>query len=452
MLQSSLSIVSVADRPFRVIRFRPESLLRVVLALMLIGQLGRIPVLSTGTSEAPLLVNDVLLLAMFGVATMGFILAGSLRADWIVGLVAAFVLVGFAAALQSASQYHMTGMQLVISLAYLGRWVVYFAVYLLVINVVRGDGVLPLWKTLEGMILVFAAFGIVQAIFLPHFAQLVYPDSRLYVDWDEQGHRLVSTVLEPNIAGSLIMIVLLVQLAQLSNGERVPSWKPLLLFAALIATLSRSSMLGLAVGGMLIVGVRGISRRMMRFAVVLGVLFIAAVPKLLSWAQHFGKLSLSDASAMSRVVNWLRALRIWADHPVFGIGFNTYGYVAERYGAVRSGSFSFSSDGGLLFIAVMTGLVGLMLYVGVLALVIRRCRNIWLDAEAPPEWRGLAVGIAAATVAVCVHGMFVNSLLTPFVMEPLWILWAMPTVMALYMPRGASPALTIRLVAPRSAA
>jgi hypothetical protein len=452
MLRPSWSIVSTAQSPAKVLRFRPESLLRVVLTLMLIGQLGRIPVLSTGTSEAPILVNDVLLLVLLGVAVIGWLAADYLRADWIVGLVAAFVLVGFAAALRSASQYGMTGMQLVISLAYLGRWVVYFAVYLVVINVVSADGLLPLWSTLEGMILAFAAFGILQAIFLPHFAQLVYPDSRLYIDWDEQGHRLVSTVLEPNIAGSLIMIVLLVQLAQLANGERVPSWKPFLLFAALIATLSRSSMLGLAVGGVLIVSVRGISRRMMRFGIALGVLLLAAIPKLIMWAEHFGKLSLSDASAMSRVVNWLRALRIWADHPVFGIGFNTYGYVAERYGAVRSGSFSFSSDGGLLFIAVMTGLVGLLLYVGVLVLVLRRCRSIWRDQTAPTEWRSLAVGIAASTVAICVHGMFVNSLLTPFVMEPLWILWAMPTVMALHAPRTSTPALPVQLVMPRSAA
>jgi len=39
------------------------------------------------------------------------------------------------------------------------------------------------------------------------------------------------------------------------------------------------------------------------------------------------------------------------------------------------------------------------------------------------------VGIAAGTVAVCVHAMFVNSLLTTFVMEMLWILWGLVFVM-----------------------
>jgi hypothetical protein len=27
------------------------------------------------------------------------------------------------------------------------------------------------------------------------------------------------------------------------------------------------------------------------------------------------------------------------------------------------------------------------------------------------------------TVAICVHSVFVNSLLVPFIMEPLWLLW-----------------------------
>jgi predicted Na+-dependent transporter len=41
------------------------------------------------------------------------------------------------------------------------------------------------------------------------------------------------------------------------------------------------------------------------------------------------------------------------------------------------------------------------------------------------EFRALATGIAAGTVALCVHSVFVNSLLTPFVMEPLFVLWGL---------------------------
>jgi hypothetical protein len=405
------------------------TILRVIIFLLLVGQLGRIPVLSTGTSEAPLLVNDVCVLALLGVTFVSALAAESFRVDSVGALMIAFTAIGFVSALLAVDRYGLSGVQVVVSLAYLGRWFVYFAVYLVVINVVRGDDVRSVWRALETMMLVFAVFGILQSIFLPHFAQLVYPDSRVAIDWDEQGHRLVSTVLEPNIAGSMLMLMLLVNVAQIAGGEEVAFWKPLVFLGALVATLSRSSFLGLAVGLALILSVRGITRRMLRFGMVLGALVLAALPQIIGYAAKFNKLTVSDASAMSRVVNWLRALRIWADHPVFGIGFNTYGYVVERYGGVRSGASSFSSDGGLLFIAVMTGLVGLALYLGMLALVVRRCRRVWRSASAPREWRALAVGIAAGTVAICVHATFVNSLLTPFVMEMLWVLWGLVFVM-----------------------
>jgi len=422
-------------------------MLRLVILLLIVGQLGRIPVLSTGTSEAPLLFNDICVLALIGVTFVSALAAESFRVDSVGGLMVAFAAIGFASALLAVSRYGLSGVQVIVSLAYLARWFAYFAVYLVVINVVRGEDVMSVWRSLETMMLIFAVFGIFQSIFLPHFAQLVYPDSRVYVDWDEQGHRLVSTVLEPNIAGSMIMLMLLVNVAQLAGGESVAFWKPLVFLGALVATLSRSSFLGLVVGLLVILAVRGISRRMLRFGVVIGALFIAALPKLIMYAAKFNKLTLSDASAMSRVVNWLRALRIWADHPVFGIGFNTYGYVAERYGGVRAGAASFSSDGGLLFIAVMTGLVGLALYLTMLALIVKRCRRVWRDMRCPPEWRALAVGIAAGTVAICVHATFVNSLLTPFVMEMLWVLWGCAFVMARALPQVPATAPATRLVA-----
>jgi hypothetical protein len=426
---SPIRLVSTSTPVARSWPMRPVTLLRAVILLLLIGQLGRIPVLSTGTSEAPLLVNDVCVLALIGVTFVSALAAQSLRLDRVAGLMLAFTAIGFGSALLAISRYGLSGIEVIVSLAYLARWFVYFSVYLVVINIVRGDDVMDVWRSLETMMLVFAIFGIFQSIFIPHFAQVVYPDSRVYVDWDEQGHRLVSTMLEPNIAGSMLMLMLLINVAQLAGGESVPFWKPMIFLGALVATLSRSSFLGLAVGLVIVVTVRGISKRMLRFSLVIGLLTVAALPKLISYAAKFNKLTLSDSSAMGRIANWLRALQIWADHPFFGIGFNTYGYVSERYGGIRAGAASFSSDGGLLFIAVMTGVVGLGIYVAMLALVVRRCRRIWRRPSTPAEWRPLAVGIAAGTVAICVHAMFVNSLLTTFVMEILWVLWGLVFVM-----------------------
>jgi O-antigen ligase len=260
-------------------------------------------------------------------------------------------------------------------------------------------------------------------------------------------------MLEPNIAGAMIILVLLVQLAQLSAGDRVSLWKPTLMFAALIGTLSRSSFLGLFVGGTVILLVKGISRRMVRFGVIVTVLLLPGIPKAIDFAQKYNKFSVSDPSAMSRVVAWLRVLAVWWDNKLFGIGFNTYRFVLPHYGYEPAAGVSGSSaDGGLLFIALMTGLVGLGMYLFMLWLVVRRCRAVWRNPLADRKEQAMATGIAAGTIAVCVHSFFVNSLLTPFVMEPLWVLWGLVFVMAHALRRVERPAHEVRVAALSSAA
>ena len=55
---------------------------------------------------------------------------------------------------------------------------------------------------------------------------------------------------------------------------------------------------------------------------------------------------------------------------------------------------------------------------------------MWRDPSATPEQRGLGIGTAAATIALVIHSIFGNSLLTPYVMEPLWIVWGLAFVTA----------------------
>jgi O-antigen ligase len=410
-------------------RFRPVVVLRAAIILMLVANLGRIPVLSTGPAEAPLLVNDLAIMAVLAAGLLATLVARSFRLD-LVGVIAlSFAALGGISAILSVSRFDLTAFELLVSLLYLARWVVYLGIYLTMLNVVREADVMSVWRTLEWMMLVFAGFGIIQAIFIPHFAQVVYPNSRVFLDWDEQGNRLVSTVLEPNVAGIMIVLVLLVELAQLAAAEPVKLWKPLVLVTALAATVSRSSFLALFVGVIPILLVRGVSRRLLRVAAAVAILSIPVLPAFIRYAASLNKFTI-DESALSRVASWLRALRVFADSPIIGVGFNTYGYVQERYGYERLGLFSNSSDGGLLFIAVLTGVVGVSLYLLMLGTIVVRCRQLWRDRRVAPQHRALATGVAAGTFAVCVHSVFVNSLLITFVMEPLWILWALVSIVA----------------------
>jgi hypothetical protein len=402
---------------------------------LLVGNLGRIPVLSTGEREAPILFNDLAVAAFLLWAALAAATRRSLRLDDVSLTGLCFAIVGGFSAMLAMPRLGLDGFEVMVALAYLARWIFYFAIYVAITNSLRAAEVPGVIRTLELTILLFAAFGIVQSIFLPGFAQMVYPEARVYVDWDYQGRRLVSTFLDPNFAGALIMFGLCLQLARMAGGVRVATWKPLLLTVALLFTASRSSILALLVAGTMIVLVRGVTRTILRWATAAGVVLAAMSPLLVRYALEYNKLQLDDPSAVSRLVRWVQALQVFAEYPVIGIGFNTWGFVAERLGQDRLGSATYSVEGGLLFIAVTTGLVGLAVFCLMLWRVGRRCRRLWRDGLAPAEHRAVAVAAAAATLGLVVHSLFSNSLVLPLLMEPLLVMWGCAAVLA-----AASPA------------
>jgi hypothetical protein len=402
---------------------------------MVVGQLGRVPLLSAGAKEAPVLVNDV---AVAGAVVAGLWLSlrnRGLRLDAVTLVALGFAGVGGLSALMSVPRFGLSGFELAFSLAYLLRWAVYLGLYVVVIDTLSAREGRQLLKVVEGAVLVFAGLGILQSIFLPGFAQIVFPDAALYTQWDPQGRRLVSTFLDPNLAGGLIMVVLLLVCARLVSGEPVPLWKPGLLVTALVITMSRSSILafvvGLAVMGLL---VRRVTWRALAGSILAIAVGLMAAPWLLRMADSFGKLSLSDGSLLTRFVNWGRALTVLADHPIVGVGFNTYGFVQLRYGFGDMVMSSFGLDGGLLFIAVMTGFVGVTLYSILLFLVLQGCKELWSgdrsssDSYSVPDG-AVGLGVAAATVALLVHSLFVNSIVYPPIMQTMWILWGIVFVL-----------------------
>jgi O-antigen ligase len=404
--------------------------LQVALLLLVVGNLGRIPVLDLGERAAPLLVNDIAVAAVLCIGVFAMMQARSLRLNDVATAGIIFAAIGGLSAIAGVQRFGFSALEVVGSLAYLARWCLYFGLYIAIINCVRARDAESVWSALETAMLVIVAFGIVQAIFLPNFAFIVYPDARVQYDWDAQRHRLVSTILEPNIASGMILTVLLVQLARLSTGARVPLWKPTMMFAGLVATLSRGGMLAFVIGACVLLAIRGLSKRVLKFGTLMVVLLVPAMPLLLRFANQYTRFSVSDESAMTRVLVWQRALATFVEYPWFGIGFNTYGFVQERRGFERVGGSSYSAEGGLLFVAVLTGIVGLLVYMGMLWFVLRRSRRGWKNPSATPGERGLLIGTYAATLAILVHSIFVNSLLTPWVMEPLLVLWGLAFVTA----------------------
>lgn len=403
---------------------RATHILLIALSLYAIGNLGRIPLLDLGSRQAPILINDLCVGAVLVAGLLAMANARSIRLNAVALAAMTFACIGALSALAAIPRFGLTWFEVAASLAYLARWLFYFGLYVVVINCLRRDDIDRTWRVIERTVLVMAVFGVIQAAFLPNFAFIVFPELGPK-EFDAQKNRLVSTILDPNIMAAIIGVVLLVVLARMSFGVTVPLWKPLLLFASLLLTLSRGGLLSFCIGALVLLSVKGFTRPFMRFAAVITVLALGALPWLIPYASQYRRFSISDESALARVITWQRAIGAFLESPWFGIGFNTYGFVQERRGYERLGAVSYSAEGGLLFIAVMTGLVGLAVFLVMLWLVFRRSRRGWLNTHSPPALRGLCLGVGAATVAVLVDSLFVNSLFVPFVMELLWVLWGL---------------------------
>jgi O-antigen ligase len=411
---------------------RIATVLQVALLALVVGNLVRIPVFTTqaGSRSIPLLPTDVATVALVSIGLATALLQARLRLDAVALIATAFAAMGGLTAIAGVWRLGLTVSDLVISLAFLARWLLYFGVYIVVINSIRERDVLPVWAALENVTVAFAAFGLVQSAFIPNFAQRFYPESVPGVDWDVQGHRLVSSFLDPNFAGMLIVMVLLVELGMLSVGGRVSRWKPLLLVVALIATLSRSSILGFVLGLGTIIMIRGLSKRVMGFVAVCCAGMIALLPALIRFAAQYNKTTFSDPSAVGRLISWAHQLTVFLEHPIIGIGFNTWGPIARERGWVTVANTSLGIEGGLLFVAALTGVVGLVLYLGILMAGAVRARRVWRDQNRQPHERGIAIAMPAIAIAYVFHSLFTNSLFHPFLMEPFWILWGIGFVIA----------------------
>lgn len=328
--------------------------------------------------------------------------------------------------------------------AFLVRWVLYAGFFLLIVTDPDPDAAgREGWMRLDKAILAMAGFGVFQSLFLPNFAQRLEPFTGL--TFDQQGRRLASTLLDPNFAGSLIAIALLMRLAREAEGLRPHRGGILLLAVALVLTLSRSAVLGVIAGVGVILLVRGLSRPLLRLFAISAAVALPLLPLAIGFAQQFNKLAV-DGSALQRLVPWLRGFILVRDYPVMGVGFNAAVHAQRAYGWQPVGGSDVSMDGGLIFVAVMTGLLGLFAYLAMVGSFGSAARRTWRTPAVPAERRAFAIGGWAVTIAMIVQALFTNALMIPYVMLPLWVIWARVMATA---PAAAPRAMRVRSGAPR---
>lgn len=398
-----------------------EVLAVAFLCSLLLGQVARVPLVSTDIKAARILLSDVVAAALAAWLFGSVLVAGRIRLDRPTTLFVGFVVINTLAIIVAAVRFDLTAGQVAFSSLYLIRWSLYAGAYLFALTALRAAAAPRLIRTAVGVCGVFAAFGIIQSIFLPNFAFIVYPDAIPYVDWDIQGNRLVSSFLDPNFAGAFIMFGLLFIHAQAT--DRRPSYPLLALFwIALILTLSRSSIIATVLGlGLLTFRTRSFRRLFVPLA-GLAVVGTLVADRLIQFAATYNKLTLLEPSALARLSGWLLAWRVFTDNPLIGVGYNTFGIVRANYGSVAAGSMAFGSDGGILYMAAVSGIIGVALLGAALWRLMSLGWRTYQTRTLPSTVRVLGLTLHVWIPSLVVQSAASNSIFYPFIIGLLFLL------------------------------
>jgi len=196
-----------------------------------------------------------------------------------------------------------------------------------------------------------------------------------------------------------------------------------------VATLSRAGWLALVVGVVGYVGaVGGLRRRQLAFAVLgLGV-SVALAGKLVG----FGALAervMNAFVAPTRLALWKTSLAGFAEHPVFGWGFDTFQLVDQQLRQPEAWKYEWGTTAGHAHsfpaqVLATQGLVGVVLLCLAIAIVLRQWWNSRVARELPAEV-AVVLALSAASL-VTFHGVLTSALLLVALMRTLSTSWSTP--------------------------
>jgi polysaccharide biosynthesis protein PslJ len=254
-----------------------------------------------------------------------------------------------------------------------------------------------------------AAIGLAFQALGPGFAEralarlipLGYPDSRIvrFIEDDpERQMRLVSTSVDPNSAGGMLAIVLVIAAVQLVSRNRlIPLWLCLLAVPltslALLFTYSRGAWLGAAVG----LGIAAALRY--RRLIPVGVAAVAGLVVFGIGATFIERLwlgfTLQDPATRLRISEYQNAIAIIREYPFFGVGFGDAPSVELQTGVSSI----------YLAIGQQTGFLGLTAYLAVIAAVLIAGLS-WWRSRRESQQGDLMLTLLAAFGAALIIGIF----------------------------------------------
>ena len=277
--------------------------------------------------------------------------------------------------------------------------------------------------------ILFQVVGLSVLLALGGFIQLwIAPDFTSYeiLGWDPRVGRLLGTWFDPNLLGGSFAVISPVILGLAWDDKKHRNYWVIALVVvglALLLTLSRSAYLALITG----MGIFSLVRSrtlLLGFIILVGLATTTLAPiqeRMLSLVDSVESVftetySLPDASARHRFGSWEEGWQLFLEKPFLGHGYNRYSDAALELGTLKDTEIhsASGSDSSLLTVLATTGTLGFLAFITVYALITR-----WTWAQ---RKNSAALGLLAGLAGLFVHSVFVNSLLFPLLMAPLWIL------------------------------
>ncbi|MGH2484445.1 MAG: O-antigen ligase family protein [Ktedonobacterales bacterium] len=249
--------------------------------------------------------------------------------------------------------------------------------------------------------------------------------------------RVVGTFAQPNpfAAYMNLALPLAVALALFARDRRV-RWVAgaagVILFAAEYLAHSRGALLGLAAA---LVVIAALGWRRERPAIIAACVAIPVVA--LAWVAGLiparlttavtnqfhvagttvcGQVNARDFSTVERIAHWVAGLRMFAAHPILGVGAGNYSAAYPRFacadwatplGHAHNYYINTAAELGVIGVAAFLALVGCALALGWRAAhrgpAVDDAKSVALDFGATQ--RALAVGLLAVLVAVSIHNL-----------------------------------------------
>lgn len=382
-------------------------LLILAIASIIPGQIARIPI---SGQESAITLTDIFVFILVAYAVPYLmIIKKTLRiSPPVVTTFFLFTIIATASTVMAANKF---GASLIISSSlFLVRFIAYFLVTLIIATIAKRNEI-------ERWLNIFITCGVVFTLL--GFVQLkTFPDISVLTPfgWDPHQARIVSTLIDPNFTGALMTILTSVAASIYLYKKKAIYLASAGFFASgIILTFSRSSYLALLVS-LLVLGIY----KSPKFLAASSLLFLfVVVLNTQARSRIIGAITL-DETAKARLESYSRAITIFKNNPILGVGFNTYRYAQDQYGfftidAPLGGHSGSGSDSSLLLVAATTGVIGFATFTFFIIAIIR---SISFQIKS----NFLHLGTTAAFLALLIHSQFVNSFFFPQIMLPIWFL------------------------------